>query len=141
MRRPILNRTPRGWPTYNPFLGSGTKLAAAELTVRLCLGIQLDAKYVDVMVQRWQTRNGETAKLSRLTAGPSRAVPKPTCGTGNCAACWPARTGELCQALPDWSNDIQWIGPTPGLKTFTALQPTKWLAVRKIPFSRQFAFM
>lgn len=35
-----------------------------------------------------------TAKLSRLTAGPSRAVPKATCRTGNCAACWPARSGE-----------------------------------------------
>jgi len=58
VRRSILNRTRRGWPTYNPFLGPSTKLAAAELTVRLCLAVQLDAKYVDVMVQRWQTRNG-----------------------------------------------------------------------------------
>ena len=57
VRRPSLNRTRRGWPTYNPFLGSSTKLAAAELNVRLCLGVQLDAKYVDVIVQRWQARN------------------------------------------------------------------------------------
>lgn len=51
----------------------------------------------------------------------------------------PLQVERLCQALPDWSNDLRWIGPTPGLKTFTPLQPTKWLAVRKIPFSRQFA--
>jgi hypothetical protein len=66
-----------------------------------------------------------TANLSRLTAGPSRAVPKATCGTGNCSGCWPARSGEALQALPDWSNDLRWIGPTPGLKTFTPLQPAK----------------
>ena len=78
--------------------------------MRLCLGIQLDAKYVDVMVQRWQTRNGETAKLSRLTAGPSRAVPKATCGTGNGAACWPARSGE---ALPAAARLVQRLAVDP----------------------------
>lgn len=45
-----------------------------------------------------------TAKLSRLTAGPSRAVPKATCGTGNGAACWPARSGE---ALPGAARLVQ----------------------------------
>lgn len=38
-------------------------MAAAELTVRLCLGVQLDAKYVDVIVQRWQARNGDGQTL------------------------------------------------------------------------------
>ena len=75
VRRPILNRTRRGWPTHNPFLGSSTKPAAAELTVGLCLGVQLDAKFVDVIGRRWQTR---TAKLSKLTGESSRAVPKAT---------------------------------------------------------------
>ena len=48
---------------YEPFLGSGTTLAAAELTERVCLGIELDPKYVDVIVQRWQTLSGKTATL------------------------------------------------------------------------------
>jgi DNA modification methylase len=46
-----------------PFLGSGTTLVAAELTQRVCLGIELDPKYVDVVVQRWQQLTGGEATL------------------------------------------------------------------------------
>ena len=63
MRRPILNHTKRGELVYEPFLGSGTTLAAAEVTERLCCGMELDPKYVDVVVQRWQTLSGKKAKL------------------------------------------------------------------------------
>jgi DNA modification methylase len=63
MRRPILNHTKRGEAAYDPFLGSGTTLAAAELTERACYGLELDAKYVDVVVQRWQTLTGKKATL------------------------------------------------------------------------------
>jgi DNA modification methylase len=63
MRRPILNHTKRGELVYEPFLGSGTTLAAAELTERVCLGLELDPKYVDVIVQRWQTLAGKKATL------------------------------------------------------------------------------
>jgi DNA modification methylase len=63
MRRPILNHTKRGELVYDPFLGSGTTLAAAELTERLCLGIELDPKYVDVVVQCWQQLTGKRATL------------------------------------------------------------------------------
>jgi DNA modification methylase len=63
MRRPILNHTRRGELVYDPFLGSGTTLAAAELTERTCLGMELDPKYVDVVVQRWQQLTGREATL------------------------------------------------------------------------------
>jgi DNA modification methylase len=63
MRRPILNHTKRGELVYEPFLGSGTTLAAAELTERVCCGIELDPKYVDVVIQRWQTLSGKQARL------------------------------------------------------------------------------
>jgi DNA modification methylase len=63
MRRPILNHAKRGELVYEPFLGSGTTLAAAELTERVCLGLELDPKYVDVVVQRWQTLSGKHAIL------------------------------------------------------------------------------
>ena len=62
MRRPILNHTKRGELVYEPFLGSGTTLAAAELTERVCCGMELDPKYVDVVVQRWQTLSGKEAE-------------------------------------------------------------------------------
>ena len=61
MRRPILNHLRRGELVYDPFLGSGTTLAAAELTNRICYGIELDPKYIDVIVQRWQTLTGKKA--------------------------------------------------------------------------------
>ena len=63
MRRPILNHTRRGELVYEPFLGSGTTLAAAELTERVCYGMELDPKYVDVSVQRWQSLSGKQALL------------------------------------------------------------------------------
>ena len=63
MRRPILNHTKRGELVYEPFLGSGTTLAAAEITERVCCGLELDPKYVDVIVQRWQTLAGKKATL------------------------------------------------------------------------------
>jgi DNA modification methylase len=63
MRRPILNHTKRGELIYEPFLGSGTTLAAAELTERVCFGMELDPKYVDVVVQRWQDLTEKSATL------------------------------------------------------------------------------
>jgi len=63
MRRPILNHLRRGELVYEPFLGSGTTLAAAELTQRVCFGIELDPKYVDVVVGRWQGLAGKRAVL------------------------------------------------------------------------------
>ena len=63
MRRPILNHTKRGELVYDPFLGSGTTLAAAELTERFCCGIELDPKYVDVEILRWQSLVGKQATL------------------------------------------------------------------------------
>jgi len=63
MRRPILNHLRRGELVYDPFLGSGTTLAAAELTERVCYGLELDPKYVDVVVARWQQLTGKQATL------------------------------------------------------------------------------
>jgi DNA modification methylase len=63
MRRPIVNHTKRGELIYEPFLGSGTTLAAAELTERVCCGMELDPKYVDVIVQRWEQLSGNQARI------------------------------------------------------------------------------
>ncbi len=63
MRRPILNHTTPGEAVYDPFLGSGTTLVACELTDRICLGIDIDPKYCDVIVTRWQNLTGKEATL------------------------------------------------------------------------------
>jgi DNA modification methylase len=63
MRRPILNHIRPGKSVYEPFSGSGTTLIAAETTGRYCLAIELDPRYVDVAVQRWQQLTGKTAVL------------------------------------------------------------------------------
>ena len=63
MRRPILNNTQRGEIVYEPFLGSGTTLIAAELTERICYGLEIDPRYVDLIVRRWQQLTGHQAVL------------------------------------------------------------------------------
>ncbi len=63
MRRPILNHTQTGESVFDPFLGSGTTLAAAELTQRVCFGLELDPQYVDLIVERWQRLSGKKATL------------------------------------------------------------------------------
>ena len=63
MRRPILNNSSPGQAIYEPFMGSGTTLIAAETTGRACLGIELNPAYVDVAVERWQQFTGQTATL------------------------------------------------------------------------------
>jgi DNA modification methylase len=54
MRRPIANNSRPGQVVYDPFLGSGTTLIAAEMTGRVCYGLELNPAYVDVIVRRWQ---------------------------------------------------------------------------------------
>lgn len=63
MRRSIVNHTTRGELVYEPFLGSGTTLAAAEQSGRVCCGLELDPKYVDVVIERWQNLTGKQAVL------------------------------------------------------------------------------
>ncbi len=61
MRRPILNNSDPGQAVYEPFMGSGTTLIAAETTNRICLGVELNPAYVDVAVERWQAFTGKDA--------------------------------------------------------------------------------
>ena len=63
MRRPMLNNSARGQAVYDPFLGSGTSVIAAETCGRVCLGLELDPAYVDVIVERWEGFTGQAATL------------------------------------------------------------------------------
>ena len=46
---------------YEPFAGSGSTLIACEKTDRRCLAIELEPKYCDVIVNRWQNETGKDA--------------------------------------------------------------------------------
>jgi DNA modification methylase len=63
MRRPMLNNSSPGQAIYEPFLGSGTCLIAAETTGRICHAVELNPAYVDVAVLRWQALTGQVAVL------------------------------------------------------------------------------
>jgi len=54
----------RGDLVLDPFCGSGTILVAAEKTGRRARAIELDPKYVDVAIRRWQQYTGKTAVLA-----------------------------------------------------------------------------
>jgi site-specific DNA-methyltransferase (adenine-specific) len=57
----IKNNTKGSDIVYDAFLGSGSTLIAAEKTGRKCYGMELDPKYVDVIVKRWQEFTGKEA--------------------------------------------------------------------------------
>jgi DNA modification methylase len=46
---------------YDPFLGSGTTLIAAEQLGRKCYGMEISPAYCDVIVNRWETLTGKKA--------------------------------------------------------------------------------
>ena len=46
---------------YDPFAGSGTTIIAAERLGRRCYAIELDPRYAQVMIERWQAFTGRTA--------------------------------------------------------------------------------
>ena len=62
-RRPILYQTQPGDICYEPFSGSGTTIAAAELTGRRCYAMEISPAFVDVAVTRWQSLTNQTARL------------------------------------------------------------------------------
>jgi DNA modification methylase len=57
-----------GGIVYDPFLGSGTTLIAAEQLGRKCYGMEISPAYCDVIVQRWENLTGKKAVLeNRIT--------------------------------------------------------------------------
>ena len=58
---PIRNHLRPGGAVYDPLLGSGTTLIAAERTGTVCYAIEIDPIYVDVAVRRWERFSGAEA--------------------------------------------------------------------------------
>ncbi len=82
VERAIRNSSRPGDIVLDPFGGSGTTLIAAEKTGRIGWLIELDPKYVDVIVRRWQDWSGQEAyreadavKFNDLAAAVGMATP------------------------------------------------------------------
>lgn len=59
----LLDMTNRDDIVLDPFLGSGSTLIAAEKTGRRCRGLELDPRYVDVILRRYYAVIGEQGIL------------------------------------------------------------------------------
>jgi DNA modification methylase len=59
----LLISSHKGGIVVDPFLGSGSTLVAAEQTGRVCYGFELEPKYCDIILKRWETLTGQTAQL------------------------------------------------------------------------------
>jgi len=57
----ILDVSARGDLVLDSFLGSGSTLIAAERTGRTCYGMEIDPRYVDTTIRRWQRHSGQHA--------------------------------------------------------------------------------
>jgi DNA modification methylase len=59
MRRPMQNHVASD--VYDPFAGSGTTLIAAEQLGRRCLAMEIEPRYVQVAIDRWEAFTGQSA--------------------------------------------------------------------------------
>jgi len=66
MARPIRNHGDKNDAVYDPFVGSGTTIIAGEQLGRRVFACELDPRYVDVIVQRWEKFTGGKALLERI---------------------------------------------------------------------------
>lgn len=69
MAYPIQNSCMSNCIVLDPFLGSGSTLIACEETNRICYGIELDEKFVDVIVRRYIEKSGDASKVSVIRDG------------------------------------------------------------------------
>jgi DNA modification methylase len=58
---PIRNHTESGDTIYDPFAGSGTAVIAAEKTGRTCVAVDIDPRYVQATITRWEQFTGGRA--------------------------------------------------------------------------------
>ena len=63
---------------YDPFAGSGTTLIAAEQLGRRCYAIEIDPRYAQVIIERWQNFTGRTAERADIGHGVKASYPHST---------------------------------------------------------------
>jgi len=73
MAYPVQNSCMSNCIVLDPFLGSGSTLISCEQTNRICYGIELDEKFVDVIVKRYIEQAGSSDKVFVIRDG--REIP------------------------------------------------------------------
>ena len=69
MSYPIQNSCMSNCIVLDPFLGSGSTLIACEQTGRICYGVELDEKFVDVIVNRYMEHKGSAGDVFLIRGG------------------------------------------------------------------------
>ena len=59
----VENYSEKGGVVLDVFCGAGTAVSAAEQTGRICYGMEIDPRYCDVIVTRWENLTGKKATL------------------------------------------------------------------------------
>ena len=62
IERAISNSTAPSQLVVDPFLGSGTAIIAAQRCGRICYGMDLEPRYCDVILGRWEAMSGQSAR-------------------------------------------------------------------------------
>ena len=136
VERAIRNSSKGRDTVLDPFGGSGTTLIACEKTGRQARLIELEPKYCDVIIRRWQEFSGKEASLGwrRQTASPrlpaerspsggvNRPLPPGDCGHRSSEL----RSGNpdlmgLCLALSDWSAELRILEGRPWKNKFFSI--------------------
>jgi len=60
-----MEKSKAGELIFDPFLGSGTTLMAAEQLGKRCFGMEIEPTYVQVIVDRWEKMSGQKAVLEK----------------------------------------------------------------------------
>ncbi|HRZ15369.1 MAG TPA: site-specific DNA-methyltransferase [Candidatus Omnitrophota bacterium] len=60
-RKAIQNSSKPGELVLEPFAGSGATLIAAHISKRICYATELDPRFCDVIIKRWENLSGEKA--------------------------------------------------------------------------------
>ena len=63
IERMLTNSSKRGGMILDPFGGSGSTLMACERQDRICRTMELDPRFVDVIIRRWEDATGREALL------------------------------------------------------------------------------
>ncbi len=62
VERAIANSSRTGGIVLDPFVGSGTTIIAAEQLGRRCYAMEIDPRYAQVSIERWQNFTGKEAQ-------------------------------------------------------------------------------